>query len=502
MRKGSGPFPIIARLSRDEHGSILVQFTVYMIAIMGMMGLALDGARFLLLNNSLQDLADASALAAAAQMDGSLNSLTNARNAASNLATNNTPTRWYDVSGATQTVQFYESVQSIDRNITTNDPKNAHFAKVTTGSWQIAPSFLSAIKTVANSTVSNNATSATAVAQNNFVNCAPTQSFICNPYEGSEANPGNANNFSSNVPVGAMIHLVNAASPAGNWGLIEPPAGQGPYNLTPFWAETQAGRCISGSQGYTRTGNVPKFAKDGMNVRFDSPIGSGDESLSAPIVIDGFKSNGNGFKCNRIDPNQGGTAQTVTPKTPSYFDPNNYSATCNLTTSTTFSCPLPRDRTITNTNNIGTGANPTDLEAYWKNHHSGSLPSGIITRFQIYQQEVPVSQGGLGTASFTAASDLVEPSGPTCTNSTVGNLSRRVLNVAVVDCSYWAITGHKSLPPTTLLAQFFMTEPALSNGSIFGEYIGCSSSSPSTSAGCAAGSGLPNPLYPIVQLIR
>ena len=496
MRKGSRHFPVIDRLGRDERGTILVQFSISVIAIMGMIGLALDGARFLLLNNSLQELVDASALAAAAQMDGSLNSLSNARNAAKNLAINNAP-RWYDVSGATQTAQFYESVQSIDRNITTNDPKTAHFVKVTTGSWQTAPSFLSAVRAAAN------ATSATAVAQNNFVNCAPTQSFICNPFEGTEANPGNANNFSIHVPVGTMIHLVNGAT--GNWGLVEPPAGQSPYNLTAFWAETQAGGCVSGSQGYTRTGKIPKFARDGMNVRFDSPMGTGDESLSAPIVIDGFKSNGNNFNCNRVDPNQGGTAQSVTPKAPlapSNFDPNNYSATCNSTTSTIFSCPLPRDRTLTNTNNIGTGPDLTDLQAYWSNHHSRGLPSSLRTRFQIYQQEVPVSQGGLGMALFTAASQRAEPSGPLCTNSTIGNLSRRVINVAVVDCSYWGIQGHKSLPPTTLLAQFFMTEPASGDGSIYGEYIGCFSASPNTSAGCPAGSGLPNPLHTLVQLIR
>jgi hypothetical protein len=63
-----------------------VQFTIYIIAIMGFTGLALDGGRYLILNNSLQNLADASALAAAAQMDGSQNSLTNATTAANNLA--------------------------------------------------------------------------------------------------------------------------------------------------------------------------------------------------------------------------------------------------------------------------------------------------------------------------------------------------------------------------------------------------------------------------------
>ena len=53
-----------------------------------------------------------------------------------------------------------------------------------------------------------------------------------------------------------------------------------------------------------------------------------------------------------------------------------------------------------------------------------------------------------------------EPHAPVCAKSTVGNASRRIINVGIVDCSYWGITGKKNLPPTTLYAQFFMTEPA------------------------------------------
>jgi len=66
-------------LGRDERGTILVQFTISLIAILGFIGLALDGARVFLLHNDLQDLADAAARAGAASLDGTANALNQRR---------------------------------------------------------------------------------------------------------------------------------------------------------------------------------------------------------------------------------------------------------------------------------------------------------------------------------------------------------------------------------------------------------------------------------------
>src|SRR5262249_7840052 len=118
--------------------------------------------------------------------------------------------------------------------------------------------------------------------------------------------------------------------------------------------------------------------------------------------------------------------------------------------------------------------------------------------------------------------DLVENHAPVCTNSTVpttdtAKLSRRILNVGVVDCTYWGITGNKPLPTSTLIAQFFMTEPAgtgtstaSSNGMIRAEYVGCFTNNPTSdpSGNCTRGTvagpaGLVNPgLYKVLQLVR
>jgi Flp pilus assembly protein TadG len=516
MKLKFGSLSLLSRLAKDVRGTVLVQFTIYIIAIFGMMGLALDGGRFILVNNSLQELADAAALAGAAQLDGLQDAITRA-DAAAQFTANKNPPRWYDVGGSSTITTAYYSALNPDQ--TTTDPKKANYIQVTTAPSQTAPSFLTAVSVFTNSAVSNNTTRATAWAQgNNLANCLPTQSFMCNPLESSEANPGHAANFSSpNVSVGTMFHLVNGVGAPGNWGLLipPPPLSQNPHDQTPFWAESGLGSsCTAGNtQGNVRTGNVAKDAQNGMNVRFDGPIASGDESLSAPIVIDGFTDNGGGFSCNRIDPAQGGTGTPATPCTGSNmptgcpsggFQQTDTNASAYDTACNSFpgSCPLPRDRVLTtvSTGNaawsqviIGKGANTADLQAYWNNHHSGAfptIPANTAPRYYLYQLEAS------GTAAFTKASDTAEPHGPVCKKSTLGDASRRLINVAVVDCNYWNIRGtSQPLPPSYLLAQFFMTEPALSDGSIYAELVGTVQA---VQAGTAAGNGP----HPIVQLVR
>ena len=51
MRKSFGLSLLIARLCRDERGSIIIQATLTIVVIMGMIGLALDGGRLFMVNN-------------------------------------------------------------------------------------------------------------------------------------------------------------------------------------------------------------------------------------------------------------------------------------------------------------------------------------------------------------------------------------------------------------------------------------------------------------------
>src|SRR5262245_13796924 len=69
MKMKSGLFGLLFRLRRDERGSILIQATLIVVVIMGMIGLGLDGGRFFMVHNDLQDLADAAALAGANKLN-------------------------------------------------------------------------------------------------------------------------------------------------------------------------------------------------------------------------------------------------------------------------------------------------------------------------------------------------------------------------------------------------------------------------------------------------
>ena len=133
-----------------------------------------------------------------------------------------------------------------------------------------------------------------------------------------------------------------------------------------------------------------------MNVRFDSPIASGDKSLSAPIVITVLTRVVAPMVSVAIAliPSRVAIGTPATPCTGSNmpsgcpaggFQQTDSNASAYDTACNSFpgSCPLPRDRTLTtvSTGNaawsqvvMGNGANTADLQAYWQNHHSGSLP--------------------------------------------------------------------------------------------------------------------------------
>src|SRR5262249_47586944 len=161
--------------------SIMVQAILYLSVSIGMTGLALDVGRFLLLNNSLQDLADAAALAGARQLDGANDSQDRADHEAQTAANKNPLHSWYYDSGGgtTITTAYYKS---LNPDTLASGPKDSNYIQVTTASSQTAPTFVRAAQVFTNSIISNNSTRARAMATgfgNNLSNCAPIQSFIC-----------------------------------------------------------------------------------------------------------------------------------------------------------------------------------------------------------------------------------------------------------------------------------------------------------------------------------
>jgi Flp pilus assembly protein TadG len=367
MRIFSGLSPLIARLRRDERGSIIIQATLTIVVIMGMIGLALDGGRFFMVNSDLQDLADAAALAGAAKLDGTSGAMQRADAAARNL--NNT-VRWWNVSGrkilaGTSGVQFYKTLPDLDADNSAQIDKDANYIKVTTGSWQVAPTFLIAVGAIL-----NNSTNAKAVAQSGTAMCVPVSMMLCNPSEPLTDSTGDTSNF--NPTPGTMFVFSTTGNSRFSPGVFNLLQDVNQDNSDPavenLLAQQSAKFCSTAGTSPAQ-GQKTNATQIGINVRFDQqPRGNvtGLDQMPAPIKIDGYvPKNGKNF-CN-------GNLVNATP-TP-------YS---NCATDHTISCPLPRDQSFTSVggsggSQIGGGPAPADLQAYWSNHHPGILTAGVNT---------------------------------------------------------------------------------------------------------------------------
>jgi Flp pilus assembly protein TadG len=457
----------LRRFGRNERGSILIQFTITSVAILGMIGLGLDYGRVLMVHSDLQALADAAALAAAAKLDGTANALTNADAAARSAGSANN-VRWADVTGAkvlsgTAGVQFYSS---LNPDTVTTDPKAAGYVKVTTGNWQVAPSFLRAV-----GATSNDSTSASAVAKglaatgssahggSGSAVCVPQSMLLCNPSEPPSGGTGNASSF--NPTAGQMFVFsltgnTGGYSP-GDFNLLDPSAGNGASAVENYLSQQLAPACTA--EGISPdTGQKTGPMAIGLNVRFDQkPNGNtaGLDITPAPIKIDGlgYSTNNKGqLNCNQI------CDATI-----------NSPANKACSTTAAVSVPLPLDPPTAIPGNAGCsstgssiicgGVRTQDLDTYWTNHHQGSRPSGLNTRYKVYKAEVD------GTAG--AWNPTAETQGPVCTSGSGPEFTadRRVLHVGVVDCVYWGVNGNKvNNIPIGKYADFFITHAVPQSG--------------------------------------
>ena len=185
---------LLGNLQKDEDGGIALYTTVLIGTMMGMIGLVIDGGSFFHLHSNLQEVADAAALAGAAELDGASDAITRATAAANAIAdpsnANSNKVYWSNVAKSGVQITAPTFYSSLNPDTTTTDPKQALYIQVTTVTRQVAPSFLVLTRRSIKQT-----TSASAVAENSLSSgvCAPLQSFMCNPFEGSETNKGNAN---------------------------------------------------------------------------------------------------------------------------------------------------------------------------------------------------------------------------------------------------------------------------------------------------------------------
>lgn len=457
MRSKIGGFRLLSDLRADTRGSIIIQATLVFVALFAMIGLALDGGRFMMAHSDLQDLADGAALAGAQQLNGTPGSMTAADTAARALINN---VRWYDTAGAkiasgSAGVSFYATASdaiSDTSPLGAGNDKLAKYIKVVTGSWTVAPTFIRAVSS------SSSATTASAVAMSDSALCVPATMMLCNPNETATAT-GNGSSFAG---VRGAQYIFSTTGNTGGFSpgvfnLLDGPNGGSDPAVTVNLAAQTAPACTTGGVSPAQ-GQKTNATINGINVRFDQqPNGntSGVDLTPAPIKIDGMvPKNGNNFCANNL--------KSVTPTTPATY--------ANCATDHTISCALPRDRTTTAVggtggSQIGSGTTLADLQAYWSNHHPGTLPATITTRYDLYAAEA----AGTGNAA-TWLTQAAEPHAPSCSSSPAGTAARRIVQVAIVDCNYWGVKGNSvNNIRIGAYADFFLTEA--SDGKIYTEYL-------------------------------
>jgi hypothetical protein len=117
-----------------------------------------------------------------------------------------------------------------------------------------------------------------------------------------------------------------------------------------------------------------------------------------------------------------------------------------------------------------------DRTAYWdRNHATKTKPAGYdqMTRFEVYLWELGITNEAQVPASFAnmpARAGARENPRPMCKTTPEGSPSRRVIYVAVADCT--GITGNATPDlQSARYGKFFLTRPS-DSGEVFAEFIG------------------------------
>jgi Flp pilus assembly protein TadG len=406
MTAGATLRSIAARFAQAERGAVAIYVALTATVTFGIIGLAVDASRAMIVRSEAQAGADALALVAASQLDGTPTAIDRANTAIANLIENSQrfastgpgPVSWTSVRFLTALPSSDDS--PITGDFVTTDPLLARFVEVTTTPLPHANTFLLAIGATPNITIST-----VAVAGCNQAICRVPPMMICNPAE--EDNIGAS--FDISEWRGKQIRFFHQGGPTapwapGNFGYLEV-NGSGTNALRDALASVAGGNICYGRSVMTEPG-AKLGARNGLNVRF-------------------------GIYAN---PGFGGGSARTNP----LFAPDvNVRA-------------MPKDDNLIADPNERFGEGVWDCEAYWNMHFSSSSvlkPDECVeetsgyTRYDQYQFEI---DNGLDLqAPLNAANELA---------------NRRIIYVAVVNCRDENVHGSMPVPPITYL-KVFLTEP-------------------------------------------
>jgi Flp pilus assembly protein TadG len=463
----------LRRFAVDESGAVLIYVTLLIPIAVGFGVLAVDFSRLANLNTALQKAADALALAGAAELDRKPTSITRADAAIANLLANKSKFSTAGLATVTASLGGIRYLQSLPANDATaigvanvtTDPLLARYVEVTvttaTLNTILPASFLGGNN--------SSTTTARAVAGFNAAICKTVPMFICNPYEGSGISLFTAALDPALRRRQMKLQLGNGGGDSqffpGNYGWLDTPMlGNGANALRDALAQKAPNSCYIQNGVSQKTGNI-ESANDALNVRFDlwdGPFNGDKNNPSYPPAVNVRKGYAPGSGSN-------GACR------PSQVSPNN--------------AKLGRDSAFPDAGGrLGNGT--WDFDLYWStNYGTTPKPDGLVgysnsnlpSRYQVYRAEIETIGSGASTdlVARTSPGPYNEKGAPMCYSGGTpsDNPDRRVLYVAIINCSELNIHGNTGGPfPVLAFGKFFLTEPISNSpdpdaGTIFAELI-------------------------------
>jgi hypothetical protein len=502
-------------LNNDRSGMVLIYVTVMLPVIIGFALLAIDVGRLSTLHSSLQNGADAIALAAAGELDlkpdsdspgadtdpdddgaGDTDSISRAERAINTLVDNPTTfaTSVAEINGSNVTRFYLKAIPAndaveidsewIEENNTIN-PMEARFVVVRVTPVQFDTVFPASFLGAASNSAS---VSAESVAGMDQAVCNFTPLFMCNPFEPSgNTDIARSTELYAHLATRAnrkrQIELLRSSQAAegqvcgpGNFGVLQTDYMDTMPLIREALAADKPQACFIQNSIQTKTGNPAQSEpiSGALNTRFDIyPNGGSFPQKSNPK----YRPAMNVRKGYLIPPPNGN--QT----------PNE----CNAVRSTdpALAMGLPRDSSFTNRLGNGdwggTDSSP-DFEQYWSlNFGSLSRPvapddgepgagtvysnENLPTRYDIYRYEIDPNGDGnysdtlvntVGNAG--AGEDGVQGCYTGGDETVTDEVDRRIIYGAIVNCRAYAAleinacNGHSDLQ-SIAFGKFFITEP-------------------------------------------
>jgi hypothetical protein len=460
---------LLGELWRSERGSTVTYVALTLPVLFGAAALTIDLGRGLTLNTELQQAADAAALAGAAELNGQTGARSRATTAAQGAFGTNSQT--YASGGGAVTISaitFLSSIGATDPpllppngtaagDVAATSDADAAFIKVQATQRSVATTFINVTARLIPGAPNESAITTTAFAVAGF------KQFACTDFALLICAPTGGITLTSGIQVDAKEH--GASWTPGAFGLVVGPGGQGAAAGARYLASASAGNGSCRPSSFQVQNGSVTSEYTGLNTRFDL---YGSPHFNSPQDKTTYPPARNVTK-----------GYTVSGK-----------AVCNQQPDPTHAKALPRDSCFPNSCPNGRFGNGSwDRAGYWAVNHGTTLPAALTSasRYATYRYEI---DNGL-IPQPVAPATTHEFGVPKCSPATPNdNPDRRVMNVAIVDCSSGSLTG--TVRPIALM-RGFITEPALAppNDDFWIEVISITGPNDST-----------NQLKNVVQLYR